>query len=114
MFLPWKSFLPDGSVINTGSKTLRSVAGYDLTRFFVGSEGTLGVLDKNNIKNWLPLPAKVGTVMAYFKDFDSALNTTDSIIIKNHLHPRSLEFVDKTCIDAVRGSTGRRNSGRNR
>ena len=97
--------LPDGSVINTGSKTLRSVAGYDLTRFFVGSEGTLGVLTKITLK-LLPLPAKVGTVMAYFKDIDSALNTTDSIIVKNHLHPRSLEFVDKTCIDAVRGSAG--------
>ena len=96
--------LPDGSVINTGSKTLRSVAGYDLTRFFVGSEGTLGVFTKITLK-LLPLPAKIGTVMAYFKDIDSALNTTDSIIIKNHLHPRSLEFVDKTCIDAVRGST---------
>jgi glycolate oxidase len=96
--------LPDGSVINTGSKTLRSVAGYDLTRFFVGSEGTLGVFTKITLK-LLPLPAKIGTVMAYFKDIDSALNTTDSIIIKKHLHPRSLEFVDKTCIDAVRGST---------
>jgi glycolate oxidase len=96
--------LPDGSVINTGRKTLRSVAGYDLTRFFVGSEGTLGVFTKITLK-LLPLPAKIGTIMAYFKDIDSALNTTDSIIVKTHLHPRSLEFVDKTCIDAVRGST---------
>lgn len=98
--------LPDGSVINTGSKTLRSVAGYDLTRFFVGSEGTLGVLTKITLK-LLPLPAKIGTIIAYFKDIDSALNTTDSIIIKNHLHPLSLEFVDKACIDAVRGSAGK-------
>jgi glycolate oxidase len=97
--------LPDGSVINAGSKTLRSVAGYDLTRFFVGSEGTLGVLTKITLK-LLPLPAKIGTVMAYFKDVDSALNATDSILIKNHLHTRSLEFVDKACIDAVRGSAG--------
>ena len=96
--------LPDGSVINTGSKTLRSVAGYDLTRFFVGSEGTLGVFTKITLK-LLPLPAKIGTVISYFKDIDSALNATDSILIKNHLHPRSLEFVDKTCIDAIRGST---------
>ncbi len=96
--------LPDGSVINTGSKTLRSVAGYDLTRFFVGSEGTLGVLTKITLK-LLPLPAKIGTVMSFFKDIDSALNTTDLILIRNHLHPRSLEFVDKTCIDAVRAST---------
>ncbi len=81
--------LPDGSVINTGSKTLRSVAGYDLTRFFVGSEGTLGVFTKITLK-LLPLPAKIGTIIAYFKDIDSALNTTDSIIVKNHLHPRSL------------------------
>lgn len=99
--------LPDGSVINTGSKTLRSVAGYDLTRFFVGSEGTLGVFTKITLK-LLPLPAKIGTVISYFKDIDSALNATDSILIKNHLHPRSLEFVDKTCIDAVRGSTEER------
>jgi glycolate oxidase len=96
--------LPDGSVINTGRKTLKSVVGYDLTRFFVGSEGTLGVLTKITLK-LLPMPEKIGTVMSFFKDIDSALNTTDSVLIKNHLHPRSLEFADKTCIDAVRDST---------
>jgi len=96
--------LPDGSVINAGRKTLKSVAGYDLTRFFVGSEGTLGVFTKITLK-LLPLPAKIGTVMSFFKDIDSAMNATGSILIKNHLHPSSLEFVDKTCIDAVRGST---------
>jgi len=96
--------LPDGSVINAGRKTLKSVAGYDLTRFFVGSEGTLGVFTKITLK-LLPMPEKIGTVMSFFKDIDSALNITDSILIKNHLHPRSLEFADKTCIDAVRDCT---------
>ena len=53
----------------------------------------------------LPMPEKISTVMSFFKDIDSALNTTDSILIKHHLHPRSLEFADKTCIDAVRDAT---------
>ena len=96
--------LPDGSVINTGRKTLKSVAGYDLTRFFVGSEWTLGVLTKITLK-LLPMPEKIGTIMSFFSDIDSALNTTDSILIKNHLHVRSLEFADKICIDAIRDST---------
>ena len=96
--------LPDGSVINAGRKTLKSVAGYDLTRFFVGSEWTLGVFTKITLK-LLPTPEKIGSVMSFFKDIDSALNTADSILIKNHLNPRSFEFADKTCIDAVRDST---------
>jgi glycolate oxidase len=99
--------LPDGSIINTGRKTLRSVAGYDLTRFFVGSEGTLGVFTKITLK-LLPLPEKIGTIMSYFRNLDDALNTTDSILIKNHFSPRSLEFVDKTSIKAVRGSSEER------
>ncbi len=94
--------LPDGSVINTGRKTLKSVAGYDLTRFFVGSEGTLGVFTKITLKLF-PLPAKTGTVISSFKDIDNAMNVTESILIKNHLHPRLLEFIDKTCIDAASG-----------
>ncbi|MBC8552040.1 MAG: FAD-binding protein [Candidatus Brocadiales bacterium] len=96
--------LPDGSIINAGRKTLKSVAGYDLTRFFVGSEGTLGVFTKITLK-LLPMPEKICTVMSCFKDIESALNATDSIMVKNHLNPRLLEFADKTCIDAVRDST---------
>jgi glycolate oxidase len=99
--------LPDGSIINTGRKTLKSVAGYDLTRFFVGSEGTLGVFARITLK-LLPLPEKIGTIISYFKNLDDALDTTDSILIKNHFAPRSLEFVDKTSIEAVRGSSGER------
>jgi len=99
--------LPDGSIINTGRKTLRSVAGYDLTRFFVGSEGTLGVFTRITLK-LLPLPEKIGTIMSYFKNLDDALDTTDSILIKNHFLPRSLEFVDKTSIEAVRGPSKER------
>ncbi len=93
--------LPDGSVINAGRKTLKSVAGYDLTRFFVGSEGTLGVFTKITLK-LLPMPEKTGTVMSCFKDIEGALDATDTILSKNHLNPRALEFADKTCIDAVR------------
>ena len=92
--------LPDGSVINAGRKTLKSVAGYDLARFFVGSEGTLGVLTKITLK-LLPMPEKVCTIVSLFKDIDSALKTTDLILVHNHLNLRSLEFADKTCIDAV-------------
>lgn len=96
--------LPDGSIINTGRKTLRSVAGYDLTRFFVGSEGTLGVFTSITLK-LLPLPEKIVTLISYFKDLDNALDTTDSILIRNHFLPRSLDFVDKTGIEAVRESS---------
>lgn len=96
--------LPDGSVINTGRKTLKSVAGYDLARFFVGSEGTLGVLTKITLK-LLPMSERTCTVVSFFKDIDSALNTTDLILIKNHLNPRSLEFADKISIGAVIDST---------
>ncbi len=93
--------LPDGSVINTGRKTLKSVAGYDLTRFFVGSEWTLGVFTKITLK-LLPMPEQTSTVMSCFKDIESALNATDTILSRHHLNPRALEFADKACIDAVR------------
>ena len=57
--------LPDGSIINTGRKTLKSVAGYDLTRFFVGSEGTLGIYTKITLK-LLPMPEKRGNYSFLF------------------------------------------------
>lgn len=92
--------LADGRVINTGRKTLKSVTGYDLVRLFVGSEGTLGIFTKITVR-LIPLPEKVLTVLAYYKDVDDALNTADMVIDK-HIFPRTLELMDEASINAVR------------
>ncbi|ODS32300.1 MAG: oxidase, partial [Candidatus Scalindua rubra] len=93
--------LPDGSVINTGRKTLRSVTGYDLTRLFIGSEGTLGVFTRITVK-LIPKPEKIDTLAAFFSDRDDAIDAAD-LIIDNNILPRTLEFMDQMSINAVRG-----------
>jgi glycolate oxidase len=97
--------LPDGSVINTGRRTLRSVAGYDLTRLFVGSEGTLGVFTKITVK-LLSLPEKVETLMVYFRDPEQAVDGADAVILGRRIIPKTLEFVDEICINSIRGYGG--------
>ncbi len=96
--------LPDGSVINTGRKTLRSVTGYDLTRLFVGSEGTLGIFTRITLK-LIPKPEKIDTIAAYFRERDDAVDAAD-LIIENNILPRTLEFMDQMAISAVRGYGG--------
>ena len=96
--------LPDGSIINTGKKTLRSVTGYDLTRLFTGSEGTLGIFTKITVK-LIPRPKKIKTLVAYFSDKEDAVDAADLIIDKNIL-PRTLEFLDYMTISAVRSYNG--------
>jgi len=91
--------LPDGSVINTGRK-----AGYDLTRLFTGSEGTLGVFTKITVK-LIPRPEKIQTLVAYFSDKDDAIDAAD-LIIDNNMLPRTLEFLDYMTINAVRSHNG--------
>ncbi|MCP5003538.1 MAG: FAD-binding protein [Planctomycetes bacterium] len=93
--------LPDGSIITTGRKTLKSVAGYDLTKFFVGSEGTLGVYTAITLK-LLPMPEKQETIISYFSDFHDALNVADSIQVENHISVCSMEFADMACIDTIK------------
>jgi glycolate oxidase len=96
--------LPDGSVINTGGKTLRSAAGYDLTRLFTGSEGTLGIFTKITVK-LIPKPEKIRTLAAHFSDKNDAIDAAD-LIIDNNVLPRTLEFLDQMTINAIRGHTG--------
>lgn len=92
--------LADGTIMNIGRKTLKSVTGYDLTRLFVGSEGTLGIFTKISVR-LIPMPQKILTVLGYYKDVDSALATADTIIDHN-IFPRTLELMDETSIKAVR------------
>jgi len=96
--------LPTGEIINPGTKTLKGVTGYDLTRLFVGSEGTLGIFTKIVLK-LIPPPEKVETIMAFFGSIKNAADTVSAIVAAK-IVPRALEFVDEECIRAVGQYTG--------
>jgi len=92
--------LADGSVIRTGSKAHKSVAGYDLTRLFVGSEGTLGVFTEITVR-LIPLPEEVCVVAAYFLDTLRASQAAITLL-SGKILPRSVELMDETSIKCVR------------
>jgi glycolate oxidase len=92
--------LADGSVIRTGSKAHKSVAGYDLTRLFVGSEGTLGIFTEITVR-LIPLPEEVCVVAAYFPDTLRAAQAALTLL-SGKILPRSVELMDETSIKCVR------------
>ena len=63
--------LADGSVIRTGGKNIKDVAGYDLTNVFVGSEGTLGLVTQATLR-LLPKPPAKLTLLAFFPSVRAA------------------------------------------
>jgi glycolate oxidase len=91
--------LPAGEIIETGAKTMKSVAGYDLTRLIIGSEGTLGIVTKIILK-LLPLPESVETLSAFFGRIEDAAAAA-SKIISSRILPRALEFADGAALRAV-------------
>jgi glycolate oxidase len=92
--------LPTGERIKTGKSTTKGVAGYDLTSLMVGSEGTLGVITGITLK-LLPNPRHVQTAIAIFDDVKGAVRAVSAVLARGIL-PRTLEFMDKDSIDAVR------------
>jgi glycolate oxidase len=91
--------LPTGEIITTGARTVKSVAGYDLTKLIVGSEGTLGVVTRITLR-LLPLPETVRTLAAFFSEVPVAAKTASTIMASGVL-PRALEFVDQAALMAV-------------
>lgn len=95
---------PQGDIIKTGGQTMKNVVGYDLTRLFVGAEGTLGIITKIIFK-LLPKPAAKKTMLVQFETIDGAAQSV-SEIIRGKIIPTTLEFMDATTIDCVRKATG--------
>jgi glycolate oxidase len=96
--------LPSGEVIKTGGKTLKNVSGYDLTRLFCGSEGTLGIFTEITLR-LIPLPPAKATLQAVFSNLDDAA-TTVSAIIGSGIVPTTLELMDRVVLDVIRNYGG--------
>jgi len=91
--------LPTGEIIRTGSVAAKSVTGYDLTRLFVGSEGTLGIFTKIAVR-LIPKPEAEETILAILPDLEGAATVTNRIL-ESHIVPRALELIDEHCLRAV-------------
>ncbi|WP_085507852.1 glycolate oxidase subunit GlcD [Thalassobacillus devorans] len=91
--------LPNGDIIHTGGKLAKDVAGYDLTRLFVGSEGTLGVITEATLK-LVPMPETKKTILALYEDIEAAAEAVSSIIA-HRIIPTTLEFLDQPTLKVV-------------
>ncbi len=91
--------LPTGEIVSTGTKTRKSVSGYDLTGLITGSEGTLAVITKIRAKV-VALPESRMVTTAYFKSPEDAGRASFKIMIKG-LNPSAMELLDKTTMETI-------------
>ncbi|QCJ44232.1 glycolate oxidase subunit GlcD [Bacillus sp. S3] len=94
-----EAVMPNGDIIRTGGKLAKDVAGYDLTRLFVGSEGTLGIITEATLK-LIPMPETRKTMLALYQDLNAAAKSV-SKIIANKIIPTTLEFLDQPTLQVV-------------
>jgi glycolate oxidase len=91
--------MADGSVIRTGGKNVKDVAGYSLTHLIVGSQGTLGMITEA-ILRLRPTPPPRATLLAFFPTLESAGDAVAGIAVAG-LSPVTLELMDRFTIRAV-------------
>ncbi|MET0524434.1 MAG: FAD-linked oxidase C-terminal domain-containing protein [Nocardioides sp.] len=91
--------LADGEVIRTGRRTVKGVAGYELTKLLVGSEGTLGVITQATL-SLRPAPEDALTMVALFDAVAPALEAAVQIM-SSGVRPSLLEFLDGPSIAAI-------------
>ncbi|MFE7711171.1 FAD-binding oxidoreductase [Streptomyces sp. NPDC057486] len=91
--------LADGRLLTTGRRTAKGVAGYDLTRLFVGSEGSLGIVVRA-VLALKPQPPQQLVLAAEFPSATAACDAVCRIMERGHT-PSLLELMDRTTVHAV-------------
>ncbi len=94
--------LADGTAVRLGGPRLKDVAGLSLTKLFVGSEGTLGIITELTLR-LIPAPPPASTMVAVFASIEDAANAV--LAITASLRPSMAELMDRTSINAVEDYT---------
>jgi glycolate oxidase len=93
------TWLIDGSKVRYGTKCVKDVAGYNLTKFLAGTEGTIGIFSKIALK-LIPKPQTKQTFLALYDDIVDAARTV-SAIISRRVIPSTLELMDSVTVNCV-------------
>ncbi|MDX2972528.1 FAD-binding oxidoreductase [Kribbella solani] len=91
--------LASGEVVRTGRRAAKGVAGYDLTRLIVGSEGTLGVVTEATLA-LRPAPEAALTAAATFRSIEDGIAAAATVMASG-LRPALLEFLDQPTLRAI-------------
>ena len=94
--------LGDGRAVKLGGRTIKDVAGLDLAKLFIGSEGTLGVVTEITLR-LIPAQRPPTTLVSTFATLDDA--TAAVLQISSRMRPSMLEFMDRPTINAVEDAT---------
>ncbi len=96
--------LPDGQIIHTGSRARKSSAGYDLTRLFVGAEGTLGVITEITLRLY-GIPETISAALCSFESVEQAVDTA-IMVVQLGIPVARMELMDRGLIKAVNAYSG--------
>src|SRR5574344_2264105 len=91
--------LADGTVMHTGSNTVKNVTGYNLSQLFVGSEGTLGIITEATLR-LIPKPQSSKVMLAYFDEIKNATKAVNTVILKR-IVPAVIDIMDKNTINSI-------------
>ena len=96
--------LADGQVLHCGGARRKDVAGYDLTKLFVGSEGTLGVMTRATLR-LVPQPAERAVLLASFPSLRAGLEGV--LAVFKGLTPSACELLERDAVEAAANHLGR-------